>query len=81
MLLNVLFPHVMASLALRRYMPGTATTVLLNAPVTIGLLVYAFREGYIEPRAFLIFSPIFTIVIVASIPALFWIGRLFSVRL
>ena len=65
MLLNVLFPHVTASPALRRYMPGTATAALLNAPVTIGLLAHAFREGYIEPRAFLIFSPIFVIAIVA----------------
>jgi hypothetical protein len=48
MLLNVLFPHVVASLALRRYMPGTATAVLLNLPVTIGLLLRAFREGYVE---------------------------------
>jgi hypothetical protein len=78
MLLNVLFPHVVASLVLRRYMPGTATAVLLNLPVTIGLLGRAFREGYVEPRAFLIFGPMVVIGIVASIPLLFRIGRMVS---
>jgi hypothetical protein len=78
MLLNVLFPHVVASLVLRRYMPGTATAVLLNLPVTIGLLGRAFREGYVEPRAFLIFGPMVVIGMVASIPLLFRIGRMVS---
>jgi hypothetical protein len=80
MLLNVLFPHVVASLVLRRYMPGTATAVLLNLPVTIGLLGRAFREGYVEPRAFLIFGPMVVIGIVGSIPLLFWMGRRVSAR-
>ena len=80
LLLNVLFPHVVASLALRRYMPGTATAVLLNLPVTIGLLLRAFREGYVEPRAFLIFGPMVVIGGVASVPLLFWMGRMVSVR-
>ena len=80
MLLNVLFPHVVASLVLKRYMPGTATAVLLNLPVTIGLLLRAFRDGYVEPRAFLIFGPMVVIGIVASIPLLFRMGRMVSMR-
>ncbi len=78
MLLNVLVPHVAASVALRRYVPGTATALLLILPVTVGLLAHACREGYVEPRAFLIFGPMIVIGIVASIPLLFWIGRVFS---
>jgi hypothetical protein len=60
-------------------MPGTATAVLLNLPVTIGLLTRAFREGYIEPHAFFIFGPMVVIGIVASIRLLFWMGRMFTV--
>ncbi len=78
MLLNVLVPHVAASVALRRYVPGTATALLLILPVTVGLLAHAWREGYVEPRAFLIFGPMIVVAIVASIPLLFWIGRVFS---
>jgi len=33
MLVNVLVPHVAATIALRRYVPGVATAVLLNLPV------------------------------------------------
>jgi len=65
MLLNVLFPHLLATVAMRRYMPGTATAVMLNLPVTIYVLALGFREGYIEPQTFLIFGPIVVLGIVA----------------
>src|SRR5258708_2071322 len=81
MLLNVLFPHLLATLALRRYMPGTATAVLLNFPVTIGLLERGIREGSIEPHAFLIYGPLVVIGIVASLPLLFWGGHKWSAGL
>jgi uncharacterized membrane protein YraQ (UPF0718 family) len=77
-LLNVFVPHVAASVVLRSYMPGTATAVLLNLPVTIGLLTRAFREGYIQPHAFLIFGPMVVIGTVASIKPLFRMGRMFT---
>jgi hypothetical protein len=77
-LLNVLVPHLAASLVSRSYMPGTATAVLLNLPVTIGLLTRAFREGYIQSHAFLVFGPMVVIGIVTSIKPLFWMGRIFT---
>jgi hypothetical protein len=78
MLLNVLVPHVAASVVLRSYMPGTATAVLLNLPVAIGLLSRAFREGYIELHAFLVWGPMVVIGIVVSIKLLFRMGRIFT---
>jgi Protein of unknown function with HXXEE motif len=76
MLLNALLPHLLATVAMRRYMAGTATAVLLNLPVTIYVLTLGFREGYIEPHAFLIFGP----TVVASIPPLFWMGHKLRAR-
>lgn len=78
MLLNVLVPHAAASLAMRCYMPGTATAVLLNLPVTIAVLALAIREGYIEQHAFLVCGPVIVVAIVALIPLLFWMGRAFG---
>jgi hypothetical protein len=75
MLLNVLVPHLLATLLLRRYMPGTATALLLILPVTLGLLREAIRGGDVDWRTFLIFGPIVVAGIVALIPLLFWIGR------
>ncbi len=48
MLMNVLFPHLLATLIMRRYAPGTATALLLNLPVTVVLLNRGFREDYIR---------------------------------
>ena len=78
MLLNVLIPHVLATLWLSRYMPGTGTALLLNLPITLSLLRQAFLEGYVEPWAFLIFGPAVVVGIVALIPLLFWMGRKFA---
>ena len=80
MLLNVLLPHVVASLVMRRYMPGTATAVLLNLPVTLCVLNLGLREGHIHPHAFIVFGPVVVVAIVGSIPLLFWVGRRFQAR-
>jgi hypothetical protein len=55
-LLNVFVPHAAVSVVFRTYMQGTATAVLLNLPVTIGLVTRAFREHYIEPHALLVYD-------------------------
>jgi hypothetical protein len=52
MLLNVLFPHLLATLALRRTMPGTVTAVLLIMPASAALLWKAISDGYVDARAF-----------------------------
>lgn len=75
MLLNVAFPHLLATLAMRRYMPGTATALALNLPVTAALLRQAFREGYISSTSFALAGPAVVLAIVLSIPALFYVGR------
>lgn len=75
MLLNVPFPHLLATFVLRRYMPGTATALLLNLPVTIGLLERSLRDGYIEAGVFLVTGPIVVFGIVAVIALLFWTSR------
>jgi len=75
MLLNVLFPHVIASAVTRRYAPGTFTALLLNLPATILLLRQGFQEGYIHIQRFVWLGPLVVLGILASIPLLFAIGR------
>lgn len=75
MFLNVLVPHLVASLAMRRYMPGTLTALLLNLPVTLALLYRAFQEGYIALDRFMLLGPLVVVCIAASIPILFRLGR------
>ena len=75
MLLNVLFPHLLATLVLREYTPGTLTAVFLNLPACTLLLGYSLREQYVETRTFLWVGPSTVLAIVAAIPLLFAAGR------
>lgn len=75
MLANVFFPHLLATLVMRRYAPGTATALLLNLPVTVLLLYQGFQQGYIRLPTFLWAGPVVVAAILASIPLLFSIGR------
>jgi hypothetical protein len=75
MVLNVFIPHVVASVALRSYAPGTGTALLFNLPLG-GWLIYRYIvEGYVQPSVFLVSGPVTVLVIVAVIPLLFYLGK------
>lgn len=75
MALNVIFPHLAATVAMRRYVPGTVTAVSLILPTTTLLLHQALAQGYIELSLFVYVGPGITVGIVLSIPLLFMVGR------
>jgi hypothetical protein len=75
MVLNVFAPHVVATIAMRKYMPGTATAVLLNLPLGCWFLSRALENGYVRPRVFAWVGPLTAICLLASIPLLFALGR------
>jgi uncharacterized protein with HXXEE motif len=75
MLLNVAFPHLLATIVMRRYMPGTGTALVLNLPVSATLLNEALQERYITATTFAWTGPAIVLALVASIPLLFHIGR------
>jgi hypothetical protein len=75
MLLNVFFPHLLATLVLGRYAPGLGTALLCILPVTALLLRRAFQEGALTWSALAGGGVrVFPIVLV-GIPLLFWLGR------
>jgi hypothetical protein len=47
MLMNVLVPHISATLVFREYTPGVVTAVLINLPVMGTLLLQAVREQWV----------------------------------
>jgi hypothetical protein len=75
MVLNVVIPHLAATITLHTYAPGTATALLLNLPLGGWLVYRSLLEGYVEPTLFAVFGPITVLSIVASIPLLFAAGR------
>ncbi|MGC1175803.1 HXXEE domain-containing protein [Polaromonas sp.] len=75
MALNALVPHLVATLALRRYAPGTATGVLLNLPLGSWLVCRSLAEAYVDPAVFAVAGPATVFILLASIPLLFAVGR------
>ena len=75
MVLNALAPHLVATIATGRYMPGTATAILFNLPLGCLFLRRALSEDYVEFRFFAWSGPAVALAIAASIPLLFAIGR------
>jgi CDP-diglyceride synthetase len=73
MVLNAFFPHLIASILLRKYAPGTITALLLNVPVGIYIIITAVKtvEGFIS---LLLSTVIVTIIFIALINFLFKIG-------
>ncbi|MGA2985065.1 MAG: HXXEE domain-containing protein [Terriglobia bacterium] len=75
MLLNVLILHLLATVVMRRYMPGLGTAIALNLPITVMLLRSAFAEGYVRFPTFAYYGLFVCVALVASIPVLFAIGE------
>ncbi len=75
MVLNVPMPHVIATIAMRRYMPGTATAVVFNLPLGCLFLSRALSENYIEFGVFAWSGPLTALLILASLPILFAAGK------
>ncbi len=75
MVLNVMAPHLIATIATSKYMPGTATAILFNFPLGCLFLKRALSENFIEFKVFAWSGPAVSLAIVASIPLLFAIGR------
>ena len=75
MVANVFVPHVVGTIALRRYVPGTATAVLFNLPLGGLFLQQAVAQGFVARGTIAWVAPLTAVAIVASIPVLFAIGR------
>lgn len=74
-LANVLIPHIVLTVALRSYVPGLATAVVLNLPVLSLLVVLALREGYVSSWKAAAYSVGVAGLVMAVIPALFKMGK------
>ncbi len=72
---NALFPHLVVSIAMRKYMPGTATGVLLNLPIGSALLYHAVAEDWVSLGTLAWAAPAVAAALVLAIPVLLGVGR------
>lgn len=75
MVLNVLVPHVLASVAMRRCMPGTATALAFNLPLGLLYLHRALDEHAIAWPTFRWAGPLVVLGLLALLPMLFALAR------
>lgn len=75
MVLNVVFPHLLASVVMRKYMPGTATALLFNLPIGSLYLFTALSGHHVARETLAWAGPLIVAAIAGSIPLLFLLGR------
>jgi hypothetical protein len=75
MVANAFVPHLVATIAARRYAPGTATAVLLNLPLGSLLLYQSLKNGDVDPAVFVYSGPLTAIGVLALVPPLVLLAR------
>ncbi|WP_424358420.1 HXXEE domain-containing protein [Methanocella sp. MCL-LM] len=75
MTFNAIFPHLAATIALRKYAPGVITAVLLMLPINGLILFYMASNGVLSVYEIVLSTLGVGIPMAASLPLLFWIGR------
>jgi Protein of unknown function with HXXEE motif len=78
MVANAAVPHLAGTIWTGTYMPGTATAVLLNAPLGVWLLVRLHAAQQVSLRRMCWVGPLVAAGLLASIPLLFSIGGLLA---
>jgi hypothetical protein len=78
LLANAVVPHLALTVALREYVPGTATAWLLVVPAGGFYLWTAIRQGNVDASTLLWVGPLVALCLLASIPLLFLLGRQLS---
>lgn len=77
---NAVVPHLAVTVACRRYMPGTATGVLLNLPLAACLCRQALGQHWVEAATLAWAAPAVALALAACLPALFALGRRLAPR-
>ena len=75
MLLNVFYPHLIATVVLKKYCPGLITGILFLVPTTTYILIYGYLNQYFLFPKFWIITVPFAVIVVGSIPILFKFGK------
>jgi hypothetical protein len=72
--INAIFPHLIATLILKKYAPGLLTGILLNLPIACIIIIHYLRKG-INGYYLLLSFVIVTGIILFSLKYLFKIGE------
>lgn len=71
---NAAFPHLLATVALKRYAPGTITGLVLKVPFGLAVLWKFFKDG-LSIGYMLMAIALVSMIVLTSLNLLFKIGR------
>ncbi|MDN4494706.1 HXXEE domain-containing protein [Ureibacillus aquaedulcis] len=74
MIVNAVFPHLIATIFMKKYAPGLLTGLLLNIPVNSFVVYHMFEESLIVWKELILSTLIIGITLLTLIPLLFKIG-------
>ena len=74
MLINAIFPHLLATILLKRYAPGLITGILVNVPLNICIINYIVKSNMLSLGEVLVSVIIFALVLLLSLTTLFKVG-------
>lgn len=75
MVLNSVFPHLIATVALKRYMPGVITGILLMLPIDLLLIIKGIQLNIVFINEVFLCTLLVSGFLLMLIPVLFRIGR------
>ncbi len=74
MIFNAIFPHLVATILMKKYAPGLLTGLLLNLPINSLVIYQMFSKNLIIWKELVISTFVVGIILLALIPFLFKIG-------
>lgn len=77
-IINAIFPHLLASIVLKRYAPGLLTGMLLNIPINSLIIYQFFKNNALTFRELFLSTLIVAGALLSLIPLLFKIGKFIS---
>lgn len=78
--LNILMPHMAASLATGSYMPGLGSGLLLVIPMTLAFVWPSIKLGQLRPIPLMLSSLILIPLVLLALPRLFRLAEILSSR-
>lgn len=75
MIVNAIFPHLVATIIMRKYAPGLLTGLLLNVPVNSFILYKLYKVNVVSVKEVVFSTIIVGLILVMMIPFLFKMGR------
>lgn len=74
MCLNSIFPHLLATIILKRYSPGTLTGLLLNMPIGVSIILENVNQN-LNFYKFICIALLVIVLTISSLQLLFKIGK------